>query len=848
MVAPRWSRLLTAAAVPAGAFLALAVYALLVPLESLEARAAPPGSVVLASDGSLLFVDRAEGLRIPLALDEIAPIAVAATIAAEDERFRLHPGVDPIAVARVVGQLPDQRSGASTITQQLARRLYLADQDTPLLLRKAREALIALQLETRYSKDELLEVYLNDIYYGRGAYGIEAAARTYFGVSARDLDLTQASFLAGLPQLPALYADPAATEDALARQRYVLGRLVQTGRIAQATAEVAAAVPLSFERFESPSLARHFTVAVFDELATVAPQLAGRDGIVIETTLDPHLQRQAEHAVAVRVALIADHDATNGAVVALEVGTGHILAMVGSVDFDAVPDGQNNLALARRQPGSTLKPLLYTSALEHGYTVATPLLDVPSTFKTAAGIYEPVNYDLSFRGPVPLRTALASSLNVPAVRTLDHLGVDLFLELAHRVGLCTLDASEVYGLALTLGGGEVRLLDLAAAYGVLADEGHATAPFAIARVRDAVTGELLYERPLSNARQVLAPEHAFLITDVLADPVARMPAFGVGSIIETSYAAAVKTGSSSLFRDSWTVGYTSEVVVAAWVGNPNGRPMTNLPGVEGAAPIWRDVIDAATRVRPHTGFPAPQTLVRSAVCAPTGLAPGPHCGLVTEEWFAAGTEPSVNEQYFVAAGPTIAERPVVDAQPWALDAGVATSGGGNQQTVTVVQPAAGSVLYLAPEFGESEALLRAAVPAGRRGTAGVGVPTCARRRPAARRGIRRNTCRRRAWWCGCWCDRRGPRVHDVNRPRSRGDGWDDDGRLAASQYLAFADAESSDQADRAATACGSECDGEVAPLGNRSASGDRLHRGTDRSASRPRVSNHGPPAPPGCGS
>ena len=712
MVSRRWSRLLTASAVPAGALLALVVYALVVPLEPLDTRAASPGSVVLAADGSLIFVDRAEGLRIPVSLDQIAPIAVDATIAAEDQRFRLHPGVDPIAIARAVSQLPDRRSGASTITQQLARRLYLSDQQAPLLLRKAREALIALQLETRYSKDELLEAYLNEVYYGRGAYGIEAAARTYFGVSSRDLDLAQASFLAGLPQLPAVYADPAATDAALARQRYVLNRLVDTGRIARTTAEAARATPLAFERFEPPSLARHFTGFVFDELAAVAPRLAARDGVVIETTLDPHLQRQAEHAVAVRVEIIADHDATNGAAVVLEVGSGRILAMVGSVDFDAIPDGQNNLALALRQPGSTLKPFLYTAALERGYTVATPLLDVPSTFETAAGVYEPVNYDLNFRGPVPLRTALASSLNVPAVRTLDDIGIDAFLELAHRVGLRTLDASEIYGLAITLGGSEVRLLDVAAAYGVLADEGRATAPFAIARVRDGVTGELLYERPTVAPRQVLSPEHAFLITNVLADPVARIPAFGVGSVIATPYGAAVKTGSSSLFRDSWTVGYTSEVVVAAWVGNANGQPMTNLPGVEGAAPIWRDLIDAATEARPHRGFEVPSMLVRADVCAPTGLAPGAHCGLITQEWFAAGTEPNASERYFVAAGPTVAERPAVDAQPWALDAGVATSGGGNQQTVTVVQPAAGSVLYLAPEFGESEALLRAAVPAG----------------------------------------------------------------------------------------------------------------------------------------
>jgi len=718
--ARRWiARLLVAAAVPAGALLALVVYALVVPLAPLEARVAPGGSAVLAADGRVLFTERAGGLRIPVALDEVAPVLIEATLAAEDERYYSHPGIDPIAVTRALVQFPDHRSGASTITQQLARRLYLQDSDPPVLLRKAREALVAVQLDARYSKDELLTAYLNEVYYGRGAYGIEAAARTYFQVSAGDLDLAQASFLAGLPQLPALFGDPAATSEARVRQQYVLDRLVTTGHLDRHTAATASAAPLVFADVSPPPLAPHLPAFVYDELAAVAPQLAGRDGLLIETTLDPALQAEAERNAAARVASLEDHDASNAAVVALEVGSGRILALVGSVDFDAEPDGQNNLAVALRQPGSTLKPFLYIAALEQGYTVATPVLDVPSTFDSTDGVYEPVNYDLKFRGPVSLRTALASSLNVPAVRTLEDVGIEPFIELTHRLGLRTLEATEAYGLALTLGGGEVRLLDLVAAYGVLADDGRLHDPYAIERVRDAATGAVLYERPPALERTVVSPVDAFLIRDVLADPVARSGAFGFGSVLETPYGAAVKTGTSSLFRDSWTVGFTSEVVVGVWVGNPDGRPMRDLPGSDGAAPIWRGVMDAAQRAHPARGFAVPSGVSREAVCSPTGLAPGDHCAVVTDEWFAAGTAPRDAEDYFVAAGSSVAERTPVDAQPWALDTALTTAPygpgsqtAGNEARVAIVRPATGSVLTSTPEFGSSEALLRAAVPPG----------------------------------------------------------------------------------------------------------------------------------------
>ena len=376
-------------------------------------------------------------MRIPVSLDEIAPIAVSATIAAEDQRFREHSGVDLLAVASALTEAATvaraQPRGASTITQQLARRLYLSGTDAPALLRKAREALIALQLEARHSKHELIEAYLNHVYYGRGAYGIEAAARRYFGVGARQLDLAQASFVAGLPQLPSVYGEESAA--ARTRQRYVLDRLAADGVITPQQASSAARTPLAFADAGEPALAPHFTTMVDEELARLRPDLAGQPGLIIETTLDSALQREAARSLRAHLSRIRNRNAGNGAVVALDTASGALLALVGSADFSEERSGQVNMALAPRQPGSALKPFLYAAAFERGYTAATVLLDVPSSFLTPVGSYQPLNYDLRFRGPTPLRVALASSLNVPAVRTLDRIGVDALLEIADRAGL-----------------------------------------------------------------------------------------------------------------------------------------------------------------------------------------------------------------------------------------------------------------------------------------------------------------------------------------------------------------------------------------------------------------------------
>lgn len=710
---------LSALAVLLGATGALLAYAWLAPLTPLERQAPVAGTVIVDRYGVPLLRDTSEGTRIPVALEGVAPIAVAATIAAEDQRFWSHPGIDPLAVARAVTDAAAARGqprGASTITQQLARRLYLPDDEGSALLRKAREALIALQLEARYPKRELIEAYLNHVYYGRGAYGIEAAARRYFGVAARHLDLAQASYLAGLPQSPALFGDESASEEALARQRYVLGRLAATGAITAAQAEEAAGQPLAFAAEGDVAAAPHFATMVLDELASIRPDLAGRRGLAVETTLDATLQRAATRALRVRLERIAAWGAGNGAVVVIEPSSGALLALVGSADFAEADAGQVNMALAPRQPGSAMKPILYAAALEHGYTAASMLLDVPSSFQTPVGVYIPTNADHRYRGPVALRTALASSLNVPAVRTLDAIGVAALVRTANRAGLSGIDAPEPYGLSLALGSAEAPLLRLTAAYGAIANGGLLAEPYAVERVRDGATGEVLYERESPAHARVMAAEHAFLLADILSDPIAREPGFGAGSVLETPFAAAVKTGTTFEFRDNWTVGFTPDRAVGVWVGNARGEPMLGLSGVDGAGPVWRDVIEAASADLPARGFEPPPTVTSAIVCAPTGLRPGPHCPSPVSEWFVAGTEPADTEAYYTLdADGALAINPPVEARSWAARSGVRLAEDYDHESATsvaIVQPAEGAILYIAPELHRQETVLRATVPAG----------------------------------------------------------------------------------------------------------------------------------------
>ena len=443
--------------------------------------------------GGLLYelFDPQWGRRTEVPLDRISPYLVQATIATEDRYFYQHPGFDPLSIARALWYAVNERevvSGASTITQQVARNVLLSpvERTQRTLSRKVREAILAAEITRRYPKDTILEIYLNEIWYGNLAYGIEAAAETYFGKSADQLTLAEAALLAGLPQSPPLH-DPYANPDgAKARQAVVLDLMVEAGYITPVQAEAAKAEKLEYVPLSFPISAPHFVVYVRQLLEQqYGVEALSKGGLRVYTTLDPRLQAIAERVAEEHVNSLAEKHATNAALVALNPGTGEILAMLGSVDFfDEEIAGQVNVALRLRQPGSSIKPVTYVAAFEKGWTPATLLWDVPMEFPDGANPpYKPTNYDDKFHGPVLLRTALGSSYNVPAVQTLQFVGLPDMLAMAHRLGITSLNRPD-YGLSLTLGGGDVTLFEMVGAYATFANAGVRVPPVAIARVED----------------------------------------------------------------------------------------------------------------------------------------------------------------------------------------------------------------------------------------------------------------------------------------------------------------------------------------------------------------------------
>ncbi|MCJ7824402.1 MAG: transglycosylase domain-containing protein, partial [Anaerolineales bacterium] len=491
------------------------------------------------------ILDPQAGRRTYVPFEQISPYMVAGIIATEDSQFYSHPGFDLRAILRAVWQNYAQGeivSGASTITQQIARNLLFSPEErsrrTPL--RKTREVLLAAEITRRYSKEEILELYLNQHYFGNLAYGVEAAAETYFNSSADKLTLAQASFLAGLVQAPSVYDIYNNRDATLARHRQVLTLLVDTSAeqgciyvkadqepicVSPEDAGAAAAEIINFE-FPAPDVQirfPHWVNFVRSELEQLYDsQTIYRSGFTVYTTLDPILQQRAQEIVRTQVESLADRRATNGALVAIQPTTGEILAMVGSADYyNEDIDGQINMAVRPRQPGSSIKPLTYTAAFEQGWTPATLIWDVPSEFPPSGNPddprppYEPVNYDNRFHGPVTVRAALANSYNIPAVKTLDFIGIydnpdtpqaEGFISFAQRVGITTLDRDD-YGLSLTLGGGDVTLLELTKVFATFANGGKQVPPIGILRIEDS-SGAVVYTYEQNAGNQVIRAEHA----------------------------------------------------------------------------------------------------------------------------------------------------------------------------------------------------------------------------------------------------------------------------------------------------------------------------------------------------
>ncbi len=630
-------------------------------VDGAAARGPFQSSRILDRNGRLLYdlVDPHAGQRTVLPLTAMPQALRDATISTEDQAFYSHPGLDGWGLARALwlDLRGEGTGGGSTLTQQVARTLLLSPGEAGerTLRRKAREVVLAYQLEGHYRKDEILALYLNTVYYGNMAYGVEAAAQAYFGKPARDLDLAECALLAGLPQAPSSY-NPLVNPDAAAtRTRAVLDGMVKHGYLTEAQANTAAGEPLHFAKGRFPILAPHFSVWVRDSLeARFGADRVYKGGLTVETTLDAAMQAAAEGILRRRLADLADKHITNGAVVVLDAATGEVRTMVGSADyFDAAIDGEVNLALAPRQPGSSIKPLTYAAALAGDYTAATVLPDVPVSYPDGNGqTYVPANYDHQFHGPQRLRAALANSYNVPAVYTLNHIGVFGLVQVGRAAGLTTWDDSRRFGLALTLGGGEVRLLDLTGAYTAFANGGRALHPLAIRRVTDS-TGTVLYDATTDAAvttpsAPLFGPHSAdvaWLIGSILSDNDARLPEFGANSPLHLSRWAAVKTGTTGDWRDNWTVGYTPDYVTGVWVGNSDNSPMQNSTGVTGAAPIWHEVMEMIHGSRPERLPPRPPGIESVEICAPSGLLPSPACHERAREWFIAGTAPTVTDSW-----------------------------------------------------------------------------------------------------------------------------------------------------------------------------------------------------------
>jgi peptidoglycan glycosyltransferase len=635
-------------------------------------------------NGELLYEFFGAGKRTRVPIEQISTTLISATIAIEDKTFFENPGVDFVGIARTLFtslSAGEETGGASTITQQLIKTVILSEEERAYenrYQRKITEIILAQELSERYEKEEILELYLNEIYYGNLAYGIEAAADVYFDATASNLTLPQAALLAGLPQLPSVYdgvlrgvpladgwLDPAyelprGTPPPKWRQIAVLRQMVDEGYVTDQTARRAAEQDLPFASQAVPLNAPHFVFHVRKILEEQYGPTFAQQGLSIYTTIDLQLQRMVQQKAAERIAELEERNIHNAAVVVMQPNTGQILAMVGSIDYNrTVPtdtpgeegnvlDGQVNVTTRERQPGSALKPFTYLAAMEQGATPETIFWDVPTEFPTGTGEwYAPLNYNGRWNGPVRMRTALANSLNMPAVKALKLAGINNTIDLLERLGIKTLTRGDnYYGLALTLGGGEVTPLELTTAYNTLASGGRYYSPAAILRIVDS-SGEPVFTFQPRPMPPVVNPDYVAIISDMLSDDRAREPVWGLGSKLQLSRPAAVKTGTSNDWRDAWAVGYTPYVTVGVWTGNNNNEPTARVESLTGGGVIWHNVMEemfadprfARLLAEPYAGGELPLNFARPTWVAerPICPVPGPY-GNYSRELFSPDME------------------------------------------------------------------------------------------------------------------------------------------------------------------------------------------------------------------
>lgn len=592
-------------------------------------QAFPQSTKILDREGRLLYNIYSSQNRTLIPLSEISDSMKQATIAIEDQDFYRHGPLDPRGIARALTQTLLKRNlqGGSTITQQLVKISVLSPDRT--IARKIKELILATAAEVIFSKDKIFELYLSQVSYGGATYGVEAASETYFGKKAKDLTLAESALLAGLPASPTRYS-PFGAHPQLARQRQkeVLRRMVEDGYITKGQADEAEKQEFHFSKNLADIKAPHFSLYVKQLLIDQYGEKAiEQGGYKVTTTLDLDIQEYAQATVAGEVAKLKNLLVSNGAALVTKPATGEILAMVGSHDFfDEANDGNVNVTLALRQPGSAIKPINYAAGLGKGIvTAATPFIDKRTCYPNVAGTeYCPVNYDGRFHGIVQLRYALANSYNIPAVKMLKLTGVEDMIATAAAMGITTFKDPSRYGLSLTLGGGEVTMLEMAAAFGVFANSGYRVDLVSILKVED-VHGKVLYEyKPPASpffAKKAIPESVAFLISHILADNNARSAAFGTSSeLFIASKTVSVKTGTTDDKRDNWTIGFTPSYLVTTWVGNNNNTPMhpTLSSGVTGAAPIWNRIMTYLLKDAPNESPKKPDTVIDKTVCADYG--------------------------------------------------------------------------------------------------------------------------------------------------------------------------------------------------------------------------------------
>jgi penicillin-binding protein 1C len=678
-------------------------------VDSLPDHVLTPSVRITDRNGHLLYeiLPEVGGRNTVLSIEHIPQCLKDATIAVEDKNFYSHPGVDLTGIVRALWiniRGGETIAGGSTITQQVARNVLLSEEERMQRTwrRKLREAVLAWQMTRMLSKEEILALYLNQINYGGMAYGVEAASQTYFGKPASELLLPECALIAGLPQAPGLYNPFTNPDLAKERQKVVLGLMEKGGYLTHEQRLEAESTPLSYNPAPYPIEAPHFVWIIKDQIdeLTLTGVLNSHQSLVVRTTLDLDTQHLAEGTLERRIEEfqngdgVLSHNVNNAALVVLDPHTGEILALVGSADyFDESIQGALDMATSPRQTGSAFKPFIYALALDptrsDPWTAATPIFDVSTTFITRDGTpYTPVNYDNHEHGPVSVRESLGSSLNIPAVKTLQEVGVENTIDLARKLGITSLSDPQQYDLSLALGGGQVSLLELSTAYASLANNGYFTGNSSILEIHDA-DGNLLYKNEKKPPVQVFDRRVAWLISDILSDDTARWTGFGPNSTLRLDRAAAVKTGTTTNFHDNWTIGYTPDLLVGVWVGNSGYEAMHNVSGLTGAAPIWHEVMRGLLHGRPDRPFERPAGLTQVEVCNLSGLLPSSACSHTRTEWFIAGTEPTqpdnFHQQVWIdmltnslandATPPerrkavTVLDLPV-EVQPWAHEQGV----------------------------------------------------------------------------------------------------------------------------------------------------------------------------------